>query len=575
MISKKYLMNDLLISFYNFEKNNQLNNSKMQLKEKTFSETTFSVIDFETTGTSLPSSRAIELGIVRVENLEIVDTFQTFFNPGIFIPPFISQLTGIENDDLIDAPKFEDVAQQIKEFIEDTVLVGHNLQFDFAFLKSEFNHANIILPKLEQVCTLKLSRRLFPELKSKSLGSMAKHLRLRHKNVHRALGDATATAKILIKLITKLKEEHNSETINDIISFQSTPSVSKSFRLIKKKLIDDLASLPDSSGVYFFKDSKDKIIYIGKAKNLKKRVKNYFSASASRKAKKISRKAHRLGFAVTASELSALVLEAELIKIHKPQFNTLLKRYSQNYFIRVTLTHNFPDIKVSSNFDFDGNDYFGPYSNRITAKSLREIVDKTYLLRECTDKQLAKNKKCYLVDIKRCLAPCIDKNITTAYKSELQNVYEFLEGKNQNAVNRLLNRMKDLSERQKYEEAAEVRDSVNLILNQLTRSSILAEPINQANVLIEVNDSQSVDYILFLEGKVFLKDYYIKEQDFFDVALDDYFDNTFHLLAGMEKKDLEKIKISLSWLVKNRNKVKVHYLKDYESKLELFTKLKF
>lgn len=547
----------------------------MNSKEKTFSETTFSIIDFETTGTSPPSSRAIEVGIVRVEKLKIVDTYQTFFNPGVSIPPFISQLTGIENDDLEDAPKFENVAQEIKEFIEDSVLVGHNLQFDFAFLKSEFNLAEILLPNLEQVCTLKLSRRLFPELKSKALGNMAKHLRLRHKNVHRALGDATVTAKILIKLITKLKEEHNSELLSDLIAFQNTPSVTKSFRLVKKKLIGDIANLPDTPGVYFFRDAKDKIIYIGKAKNLKKRVKNYFSSSASRKAKKIARKASRLGFAKTNSELSALVLEAELIKVHKPQFNTLLKKYSQNYFIKAKLEHKFPDVKVSTNFDFDGNDYFGPYSNRVTANSLKEIVDKTFMLRECSDKVFAKNKKCYLLDIKRCIAPCIDKNIKEEYKSELQNVYEFLDGKNQQAVNRLLNRMKTLSELQKYEEAAEVRDTVNLILNQLTRSSILAEPINKANALIEIKDSTNIDYVLFLEGRVFLQNYYIKEQDLFEVALEDYFENTFHLLSGMEKRDLEKIKISLSWLVKNRNKVKVHYLKDYESKDELFTKLVF
>jgi len=547
----------------------------MNPKENTFSDTTFSVIDFETTGTTPNKSRAIEIGIVRVENLKITETFQSLFNPGVYIPPFISQLTGIENDDIFDAPKFEDLSQDIKEFIDGSILVGHNLQFDFAFLKSEFEQADILLPKMEQVCTLKLSRRLFPKLKSKALGNMAKHLRVRHKNVHRALGDATVTAKILIKLITKLKEEHNSETINDILSFQNTPSVSKSFRLVKKKLIGDLANLPDKPGVYFFKDAKEKIIYIGKAKNLKKRVKNYFSSSASRKAKKIARKANRLGFSVTNSELSALVLEAELIKVHKPQFNTLLKKYSQNYFIRLKLNHNFPDIKVSSNFDFDGNDYFGPYSNRITANSLKEIVDKTYMLRECTDKVFAKNKKCYLLDIKRCTGPCVDNSNSKEYKNEIENVYEFLEGKNQQAVDRLLNRMKEFSVRQKYEEAAEVRDTVNLILNQLTRSSILAEPINKANALIEINSSIKNDYVLFLEGKVFLKDYYLKEQDFFDVALEDYFENTIHLLAGMQNKDLEKIKISLSWLVKNRAQIKIHYLKDYKNKAELFTKLKF
>ncbi len=551
------------------------NNTQMTSKEKTFSEAIFSVIDFETTGTSPKNSRVIEVGIVKIKNLKIVDSFQSLINPQQYISPFISSLTGISNEDIIDAPLFDTISQDIKNFIDGSILVGHNLPFDFAFLKSEFERADLIVPQNQQVCTLKLSRSLYPELKSKALGSMVKHFKIRHRDIHRALGDATATAKVFLKIIKKLTDEHNYEYVSDLNSFQSAPSVSKSFRLVKKKLVGDLANLPDSPGVYFFRDSKDKIVYIGKAKSLKKRVKNYFSSSASRKAKKIARKASRLGFAQTNSELSALVLEAELIKLHKPQFNTLLKKYSQNYFIRVNLAHNFPDVKVSTDFDFDGNDYFGPYSNRVTANSLKEIADKTFMLRECSDKELSKNKKCYLFDIKRCTGPCIDKNTSNLYKSELENVYEFLEGKNQQAVNRLLNKMKDLSERQKYEEAAEIRDTVNLILNQLTRSSILAEPINKSNALIEVKDSDVTDYILFLEGRVFLKNYYLKEQDFFDVALEDYFDNTLHLLAGMEDKDLEKIKISLSWLVKNRGKVKVHYLKNYRTMEELATQLKF
>ena len=547
----------------------------MKPKDKTFSEATYSVIDFETTGTSPKNSRAIEIGIVKIKDLKIVDSYQSLINPGQLIPPFISSLTGIENEDVISAPTFDDISQDIVDFIEDTILVGHNLPFDYAFLSVEFERAEIILPKLQQVCTLKLSRSLFPELKSKSLGNMVKHFRIKHKDVHRALGDASVTAKLFLKILAKLKDEHNYEFVADLNSFQSTPSVSKSFRLVKKKLVGDISNLPDTSGVYFFKDAKDKIIYIGKAKSLKKRVKNYFSSSASRKAKKIARKANRLGFSETKSELSALVLEAELIKLHKPQFNSMLKKFSQNYFIRAKTNHSFPDVKVTTNFDFDGNDYFGPYSNRITANSLKEIVDKTYSIRECTDKELAKKKKCYLLDIKRCTGPCIDEKVKDEYREELEHVYDFLNGKNQFAVDRLLNRMKLFSEKQKYEEAAEIRDTVNLILNQLNRSSILAEPINRANALIEIKDSLETDYVLFLEGKVFIKDYYLKEQDFFEVALDDYFENTFHLLDGMEDKDLEKIKISLSWLVKNRTKVKIHYLADYEVKDELFNNLKF
>ncbi|MCB0749653.1 MAG: GIY-YIG nuclease family protein, partial [Ignavibacteriae bacterium] len=469
----------------------------MNQKEILFSEATYSVLDFETTGTSPPKSRAIEIGIVRIENGKITETFQSLLNPEQFIPPFISQLTGITNAEVFDAPTFESISQDVKEFIEGSILIGHNLPFDYAFLKSEFERADIQLPKLEQICTLKISRKILPELKSKSLGNMVKHFRIQHKNVHRALGDALVTAKLFLKLLKKLKEDYNYENVSDLVDFQTAPQVSKSFRLVKKKLVGDLASLPDSPGVYFFRDAKDKIVYIGKAKSLKKRVKNYFSSSAARKAKKIARHANRLGFHVTKSELSALVLEAELIKVHRPQFNTMLKKFSQNYFIKVKLNHDFPDVKVATDFDFDGNDYFGPYSNRYTATQLREIADKTFALRECSDKVLMKKKKCYLLDIKRCLAPCIDEVNVKEYDDELQNVYEFLSGKNQNAVNRLLAKMKNLSERQKYEEAAEIRDTVNMLLNQLSRSSILAEPINKVNALIEIRDSEFTDYILF------------------------------------------------------------------------------
>ncbi|MBI1931412.1 MAG: GIY-YIG nuclease family protein [Ignavibacteriales bacterium] len=547
----------------------------MNQKEKNFSEAVYSVIDFETTGTSPPRSRAIEIGIVRIENGKITDSYHSLINPGQYLPPFITSLTGITNEDLIEAPAFENICQNVKDFIDGSILVGHNLPFDFAFLKSEFEMADIQLPKLDQICTLKISRKIFPELKSKSLGSMISHFNIIHKNAHRALGDATATAKLFLKLIEKLKDDYNYENISDLLDFQVNQQISKSFRLVKKKLVGDLASLPDSPGVYFFKDAKENIIYIGKAKSLKSRVKNYFSSSAPRKTRKIVRKANRLGFQKTNSELNALVLEAELIKLHKPPLNTLLKKFSQNYFLRINLNHDFPDIKVETDFDFDGNDYFGPYSNRVTANSLREIVDKTFTLRECTDKELNKNKKCYLLDIKRCSAPCISEVNSTEYKIELENVYEFLSGKNQNAVNRLLNKMKDFSEKKKYEEAAEMRDTVNLILNQLTRTSILAEPINKVNALIEIKDSEFNDYILFLEGRVYIKDYFLKDQDFFDAALDDYYDNTFQLLSGMEERDLEKIKISLSWLVKNRNKIKVHYLKDYNTKENLFRNMKF
>ncbi len=549
--------------------------TNLEIKNIPVEKADFSVIDFETTGTSAQRDRVIEIGLVKLKNLKIVDTYQSLINPGVRIPSFITTLTGITNSDVSNAPCFEDIAQEINEFIGDSILAGHNLQFDHSFLKSEFEYSGRELNEFQKVCTLKLARRLYPTLKSKSLGSVRKHLKLRHRNVHRGLGDATVTAKILIKMIKVLKEDYDIETASDMIAFQSLPQSKKLFRLVKKKLLNDLINMPDNPGVYFFKNSKDEILYIGKAKSLKKRVNNYFSSNASRKAKKIVRKASRIGYEKTKTELTALVAEAQLIKKFNPELNTLLKKYSQAYFIKLRLTHNYPDVSVTTKFDFDGNDYFGPYSNRETAAKLIEIVSKTFAIRECKDKELSKQKKCYLADIERCLAPCINQMIATDYENELGKVRELLTGQNQNAVNRLLNKMKDFANQKKYEEAAEIRDTVNLILEQLSRSSILAEAVNNANVLLEITSYDNNEYVLLLEGKIFIKDFFMNDNDFFEEALNDYYENTLILRSNLENKDVEQMKIMLSWLIKNRNRVKIFYLKEYSSKSELFLEAAF
>jgi len=547
----------------------------ISLKDISPKETEFTVIDFETTGLSAKSSRVIEVGLVKVKNLKVTDTFSLLVNPLQHIPSGITMLTGITNSDVENAPMFEEVAHKIAEFIGDSVLVGHNLKFDYSFLQSEFQRAETSLPEVHQLCTLKLSRKLLPHLPNKSLGTVKSHLRIRHKNTHRALSDAIVTAKVLIKLIKKLETEYDIKTTKEILSFQSIPKTNKTFRVIKKKLSEDFNNLPDKPGVYFFQNSKGKIFYIGKAKSLKKRVQNYFSNTAPRKSKKIVRQSSRLGFQTTKSELTALLAEAELIKKHNPPLNTLLKKYSRSYFIQVTKTEAFPSVKVSSKFCFDGNDYFGPYSNRNIANDMKDIIDKTFQLRECNEKEFAGKKKCYLADIERCLAPCELPEIKNEYDTEMEKVFEYLSGQNQYAVNRLLKRMKYLSDKKRYEEAAVVRDSIENILNHLNRSSILAEPVNRAKVLIEIKDSAETDYLLMLEGKILIKDYFVSGHVDFDEALREYFSGTINIFSELTEEDLEKMKISLSWLVKNRNKVKIHYLKNFQTLEELLTSLKF
>ena len=171
---------------------------------KSIEKAEFTVLDFETTGTKAGTSRVIEIGMVKVKNLKIKNTFSSLVNPGIYIPYHITQLTGIDNSDVITAPRFEDLIDGVIDFIGDSILTAHNLPFDYSFLKSEFAYSGYEPVDNPRLCTLKLSRRLFPELPSRSLASMVKFLRLRHRNVHRALGDAQVTAMIFKYLMEKL-----------------------------------------------------------------------------------------------------------------------------------------------------------------------------------------------------------------------------------------------------------------------------------------------------------------------------------------------------------------------------------
>jgi DNA polymerase III subunit epsilon len=551
-----------------------------KIKESTLydlpvSDATFCVLDVETTGMSAYSNRVIEIGIVKINRLKIIEKYQTLINPGSEIPYFITQLTGIKNSDVYDAPYFDEVINKIRDFIKDSILVAHNAPFDLSFLKREFFQCGVDKILNPSLCTLRLARKLYPHFRSKSLGSVVKNLNIAHKNVHRALGDATVTAKILLKMIKELEVNHNVQSVTDLLNFQYTPLAKDGYKLIKKKLVNDYAKLPDSPGVYFFKNSKDEIIYVGKAKSLKDRVKNYFSSSSLSKTKRIVRQADKIDFEITNSELTALLYEAELIKIHNPRHNVQLKKYGQTYFLRINRDEDFPAVDTCGKFEFDGMDYFGPYTNKETVTNLAELIKKTFTIRECDSKEFKKGKECYLSQLYRCTAPCVNKNIKEDYLKELDNVYDFLSGKNQLALNRLINKMKELSDKKKYEEAAQMRDLVNLILTQIHKSAIISEPVNSANVLIIVNENEKKDYLLLLSGKLFVKNYILEERDIFDTAIDDYYNNTISLFHQVDKKDLEKIKITLSWLIRNRNSVSIYYLKDFSSKEELYKTITF
>lgn len=535
-------------------------------------EAEFSVIDVETTGLTPRYNGVIEIGIVKVKGLKITDKYSTLINPGRPVPFYITQFTGITDDDIFNAPFFEDVSEEITDFISDSVITAHNLSFDRSFINKEYMLIGKEKPANPQLCTLKLSKRLYPELKSRSLGSLSFYLKVKLLNAHRALPDAEATAQILIRMLKNLQRNNEVKTLSELLSLQVIPSQQETRIKISKHLKEDVYSLPEAPGVYYFLNSKGKVIYIGKAKSLSKRVRSYFLLTAPVKAKRIIKQTKRIKYEITNSELTALLSEAELIKLINPRHNRQLKHYGNKYFLRINRTHPFPDIEISNRFDFDGNDYFGLFFTKKKAEVIYEVIKKAFTLRECTNQEFLKNKRCFLAEIERCIAPCVT-NDSDLYNEELNKAYEFLYGNNHNILTRLLNKMKYYSEKQKYEKAGEIKQLIDLLLSQTHKTSLLKEPVNSANVLFEVTEKFGADYILMTEGKIFIKEYKVNKSNDFDAAMEDYFERNYRTQPLPSEEDLEKMKIILNWIVKNRNKVRVYYLKDYSDKYELFKKV--
>lgn len=546
---------------------------KSNLLKQNIDKISFTVVDVETTGLSARNERVIEIALVKVENLKIVEKFSTLVNPQRQIPSFISMLTGITNSDVRNAPLFNQIYPVLLEKTESSILCGHNLQFDLSFLRNEAKLIGDDFNPSHTLCTLKLARKLFPHLKSRSLTPLAYYLNIKNKNSHRALGDAETTAKVLIKLLKQLKKNEGIDSLDELLAYQSGLKSFQSLK-IKQELQNDFYNLPNAPGIYYFLNSKNEIIYIGKAKSLRKRVKSYFSPTADTKVKKIIRQAKRLHHIITNSELTALIAEAESIKVKNPKHNKMLKGYGKKYFIKVLNIKSAPHLDITNKFDFDGCDYFGLYHSKRDAQKIVEFINKTFAIRECSDKEFLKSRTCFLYDIQRCTAPClgIEFNIQK-HNQELEEVYRFLNGENQNAMNRLLNKMKYYSSQQMYEKAAETKHLIDFLFEEIHKSSLLSEPINKAKVLIEIISPMGNDYLILFNGKVFVKGYLYDNENKFEEIIDDYYAGTIFNDQLPTEEDLEKLKIVLQWLIKNRNRVKVFYLKKYNSKQELFNEI--
>jgi len=276
----------------------------------------YAIVDIETTGGHAASGYITEIAIILHNGKEVEGKYQTLVNPQCPIPRYITSLTGISNDMVRDAPIFEQVAPHIFNLLSNRVFIAHNVNFDFSFIKHHLRQAGYQweTPKL---CTVRMSKKIFPGHASYSLGNICRALDIPISDRHRAAGDAEATVKLFDLLLQNDEGGH----LDAMLKKGSRESY-----LPLHLSVSDVDQLPNAAGVYYFYDQKQKIIYIGKAKDLKRRVTSHFSNnSASRKKQNLIRNVHRITFTLTGSEFTASILESLEIRKHWPVFNTSQK----------------------------------------------------------------------------------------------------------------------------------------------------------------------------------------------------------------------------------------------------------
>lgn len=286
----------------------------------------YAIVDIETTGGHASANGITEIAVCIHNGKKVVERFSTLVNPKREIPIYISALTGITNELVQDAPPFEDVAADIFHLLHNKIFVAHNVNFDYSFVRYHLAQAGYEL-NCNKLCTVRLGRKILPGLPSYSLGKLCRHLGIGNESRHRAAGDADATAKLFSLLLQNDKENHIQAALKQNSKEQRLPA-----NLPK----DDIEALPQSPGIYYFYDGKGKVIYVGKAKNLKKRVCSHFTGNnPGPQRQEFLRNIYHITFQVCGTELIAFVMEAVEIKRLWPKYNRSLKRFEHAYGLYV------------------------------------------------------------------------------------------------------------------------------------------------------------------------------------------------------------------------------------------------
>lgn len=380
-------------------------------------------VDLETTGTSARHHRVIEIGVVRVEKGEVVARYRTFVDPGVPVPSMITSITGISSAMLVGAPTFDEVALEAAELLDGAVFVAHNAIFDYSFLGEEFRRLGIAFSH-PYVCSAKLSRSLFPEHRHHNLDSIIERYGLNAGSRHRALDDAD----VLWQFFETIRREHGKDML-----FEAMQEMLRVRRLplhIKKEM---LTTLPDTPGVYLFYGKDDALLYVGKSRKIRTRVRSHFTADTlSSNGRDMLSEIRRIEHQETAGELGALLLESHLITTRDPAYNKRARARhvyvlaheatNEDGYRRVLLTQK-ETVEHK-----DRADIVGIYKNKTQAKeALAALVREHELCPQLvgiTPHTVKPGRPCFARQLGACKGACIKKEKSRTYNRRFREAFD-------------------------------------------------------------------------------------------------------------------------------------------------------
>ncbi len=420
----------------------------------------FCVLDLETTGGSPKNCEITEIGAVKYHRGIEIGTFQTLVDPGSPIPPSITILTGITHAMVVDAPDISAALPGFLEFIGDAVIVGHNVRFDLSFLNAAAERLGYERLDNDSVDTAALARRLVrPEVRNLKLKTLAAHFRSPVTPNHRAFEDARATAHVLHGLLERV----GSMGVTNLDDLLALPRA-KGSPFYKKIQMTD--SLPRAPGVYMFRDRHDNVIYVGKANNLRQRVRQYFYGDKRRTIGNMMRELATIDHVVCPTPIEAEVTEVRLIHTHRPRHNRRSRPPKSSHFVRIT-AEDFPRLSLVRTVNPKALAHIGPFRSRRAADRVTQAIWDAIPIRRCRGTPGSRAAQCAPAQLGVAMCPCDGKLDRKKYQEMIDLLLKAIDRNPESLLQPLREKMLRHSQSQRYEEAGWLFDRHNALARAL------------------------------------------------------------------------------------------------------------